>query len=957
MTVREPRSAWPQSLTCVALDLESTGLSPDADDIIEVGAVKFRGEEILGTFSTLVNPQRPIPAFIQILTGITDKDVEGAPSFASVAGSIEAFAGAHPIVGHNIGFDLQFLRRKGLRLPGPAYDTFDLATILLPDLPDYSLASVCQGLDVAIDRPHRALPDAQMAAAVFARLIEALGRLSPEVLAEAARMAKRCDWSLRYVIQQIADGVGGSPLQSSEPGLQGVDLHMLAKRLKVEVGPSERKGQQAIDMSSIGAVLGEKGALSKTLERFESRPEQVQMAEAVAQAFQKGGRLIAEAGTGTGKSLAYLVPAALFAHQSGKPVVISTNTINLQEQIIGKDIPAALAALVAGGAIGDAAEVPFTLLKGRGNYLCLARWATLKGGDLPLTVAEARTLIKVLLWLRNTESGDRGELNLTPPEAAVWGRISAQGFDDRGGPCPFARRGLCFYHAARQRAEGAQLVVVNHALLTLDARLESLLPGYSHLVIDEAHNLEDVATNQWGAEVDEAELDDFLGRIVGGQGPVGAGILGAFRLALRSIALPEGGRKDLAALIEQVDGDAQSLRSHLAALFRVLGDFLEKRTRANSTYEPKVHLTPAVRADPAWAKTRPIWENIDLVMGKIEKDLAGLHASAEQFSASMGGNREERLLEIDAVHELGEQLRANLAAMLGQPEESMVYWLGASGTESTLRLHSAPLHVGPILKHALFASKETVILTGATLSTEGNFEYVKERLCVEPTSELLLGSPFDYSSLALIYVPSDMPEPGSPTYQDALNRIIADVSQAAGGKTLALFTSRATLRNTRSGLREDLGRCGITVLGQGIDGSPRQLVKTFKSTPNTVLLGSGSFWEGVDIGGGALSVLVITRLPFTVPSEPVFAARSQKFDDPFSSYAVPQAVIRFRQGFGRLIRRKTDRGVLVILDRRVFSKRYGTAFLDSIPRCARKIAPAKDLPAEALRWLAQRPLE
>ena len=266
-------------------------------------------------------------------------------------------------------------------------------------------------------------------------------------------------------------------------------------------------------------------------------------------------------------------------------------------------------------------------------------------------------------------------------------------------------------------------------------------------------------------------------------------------------------------------------------------------------------------------------------------------------------------------------------------------------------LNAAPLEVGELLQERLFSQKESVVLTSATMSTQGNFRHITERLGLDDVDELLVDSPFDYPNSVLLCVPGDMPDPNNGGYQAALQKALIDICRAAGGRTMGLFTSHASLQAARSGIKDTLERDGYQVLGQGVDGPPRALLEAFLREPKSVLLGTASFWEGVDIPGGALKALVVARLPFNVPTEPVFAARSQLFDDPFNQYAVPQSVLRFRQGFGRLIRGEEDRGVVVVLDQRIVSRRYGRVFLESIPECSQSRGTLRDLPREVGRWL------
>ncbi|MEE8469812.1 MAG: helicase C-terminal domain-containing protein, partial [Dehalococcoidia bacterium] len=309
------------------------------------------------------------------------------------------------------------------------------------------------------------------------------------------------------------------------------------------------------------------------------------------------------------------------------------------------------------------------------------------------------------------------------------------------------------------------------------------------------------------------------------------------------------------------------------------------------------------------------------------------------------------MLEITSLLHRNNELSEQIDCLISYSEPDDIYWLSIDGQTDAVSLSAAPLSVSKVLQQSLFSPKDCVILTGATLSTEGTFEYISGRLGQEHTKQLLLDAPFDYLNSAMLYLPNDIPDPGSPGYQQAVETVLLELCRACRGRTLVLFTSHAALRATHEAIQVPLAEEGILVLGQGVDGSPKQLVATFKSNPETVLLGASSLWEGIDIVGDTLSVLVVARLPFNVPTEPVFAARSEMFDDPFNQYAIPRATIRFKQGFGRLIRSRSDRGAMVILDRRLQSKRYGAAFLDSIPLCTVVRGSSQHLPSAVCKWL------
>ena len=949
-------------LVLVAIDLETTGLEPGVDEIIEVGAVKFRGREVVGRFTSYVDPGRGIPSFIQQLTGITPADVDGAPSFAAIAGDLEDFLGDHPIVGQHVSFDLNFLARRGLRPPGPVYDTFDLATVLFPTRTGYSLRDLARHFAVGHENPHRAQDDAEAAMGVLLGLIDTLRALPQHVQAGIRGIADRSDWPMRHLLRAIvppATPTLGGAGSNDEIGFEGIDLEDLMERLDAGPGPlprssppigNDESGPAPAEPSRVAAWFDDQGPLASVLPGYEPRTEQAAMTEAVAGSLDEGKRLVVEAGTGVGKSLAYLLPALRHAVGNNERVVVSTNTINLQEQLLTKDIPAALETLARAGEVEDGAART-ALLKGRANYLCLRRWAALRNGQ-SLSAAEARLTAKLLVWLQTTSTGDRNELSLAPPDFPIWSRLSAQGAEGQIGRCSFAKQGRCFYQAARRRAEGADVVVVNHALLALGATNDSLLPDYDHLVVDEAHNLEEVVTNQWGFTVSEEAFDRVLERVLGGAPSAGTGVATPLDALARSIAVSEQRRADYAQTVEDLQASVLQVRRHLTMLFKALTDFATKRSDSGGDYNVSLRLTGALRSQPAWSALQAEWEQADIALAKVDRAVdkaANLATSAVEGEIP---DKESLLIEAQAVTEQLAELRDALRAGVANPDEGGIYWIEVGARDGVTRLRSAPLHVGADLNQRLFDQKKSVVLTSATLSVGGSLGYIEERLSLDGPNELMVGSPFDYPSRVLGFFPNDIPEPNRPGYQAAVHDAIADAARAAGGRMLALFTSRASLRTARRFLPDLLTGEEITVLAQGQDGNPAQLVERLRSDPRAVVLGTGSFWEGVDIPGDALSVLVITKLPFNVPSDPVFAARSQQFGAPFDQYGLPQAVLRFKQGFGRLIRRKTDKGVLLCLDRRVLSKPYGKTFVDSIPRCTFQAGSVSELPDAVAGWLA-----
>ena len=923
----------------VALDLETTGLNSERDAITEIGAVKFQGKDTLETFQTLVNPYREIPAEVRRLTGISQKSVDRAPPFSAVAGQLRDFIGPHPIVGHNIPFDISFLTRHGLELSNPLYDTRDLASILMPSFNDYSLSGLAGELGAEHARPHRALDDARATHGVFVSLIDRLGDLDGAAVAYIGHLASRARWP----IGRLFKAATGAVLSGSDTGLTGLDMHGLAKRL----GRPDRlvKANENIETPAtddLAAFLGPNSLFARAFDGFEHRPQQVEMMRAVADAFEANEHLIVEAGTGVGKSMAYLLPAVLRSLRSGERVVISTNTINLQEQLLNKDIPALVGVLERGGIIPEG-EFRVAPLKGRANYLCLRRWDQLGRGD-NLSSDDTRLLGKTLVWLRSTETGDRAEINLAGRDAVVWNRLSA----GEKRQCPGTRgEGPCFLRAARDRAEGAHVVVVNHALLLSDLAMGGgLLPDYRHLIVDEAHHLEEEATRQMGFSVPQGRLGEALDTL--------ARLLTEARVLLRTTG-PQRGEELVADLESRL---IKRVKDSWDKLWNVLDGFLDSH-QGDGGDQPMLRITRSTRSQPGWSEVELAWENVDVVLSDATSRVDTLRRSVE--AAPSGGPLDpgDLTLELTTWLEDLSEMQDRLKSLLVAPSEELrIDWMARlqegrgdpSGRSYNLALHSAPLDVGQDLETELFSNKDSVILTSATLSTQGTFDYIRQRVGLADGKELLVGSPFDYRKAALLLLPEDMPPPDSWPYQSAMEELLSSLARRLGGHTLVLFTSHSALRGAAQGLRPALEAEGIRVLAQGVDGSPKQIVRSFGADPSAVILGTSSFWEGVDLSGGILKALVLARLPFHVPTEPIFAARSDHYEDPFHQYALPQAVLRFRQGFGRLIRGSQDRGCIVTMDSRITSRAYGKAFLDSLPPCTVKQAPLGAIPEYAAEW-------
>lgn len=936
----------------VALDLETTGLRPEHDAIIEIGAVKFRENEVLETWSSLINPQRSIPHKITQLTGITQAEVDQAPTLSSVIGPLRSFVKDYPIVGHNVPFDLRFLERHDLFLDNPAIDTFELASILLPHAARYSLGILADTLSITFPTRHRALDDALATKDLFLGLLQQASQLDLSVIREINRLAARSHWSLRPIFQDLErnkvrfafTGSIGQQLMA-KGALDGEGSMRLLFTQEERAKPLQPKAErQLLDVDSLAAMLGEDGDFSYKFPGYEYRPQQVEMLRAVAEAFNERQHLLVEAGTGTGKSIAYLLPAAHFAVQNGERVVISTNTINLQDQLFLKDVPDLQKILPF--------EFKAALLKGRSNYICLRRLTAMRRAG-NLSVDELRVLAKVLVWLPSTMIGDRAELFMpTLGERLIGNRICSDSENCLAERCTFRQEGKCFFYRARQQAEGAHLIVVNHALLLSDVAVENrVLPEYRYLIVDEAHHLEDATTHQLSFEINLRSAQRLLSELSQRPGPRRyIGYLAEVMARCRG-SVPEAIERELESYIRDLHQEVEAAERSLHEFFDTLSLFLKEHSRPGGKYDQRIRLTSGLRVQPAWADVEIAGDNFSVHLFKCSGGLKRLYSGLGDLEDYDISDYEDLLQGLLGYHQRLEDLREQLNALIAEPSPGDIYWVKIAAKDEELSLHAAPLHIGHLVEQHLLAPKKCVVLTSATLCTDGDFSFIKERLNAWEAQEMAVGSPFDYVNSTLLYLVNDIPAPNQPYYQKAVEQALIALCRATRGRTLALFTSYNQLRNTSKTITRSLAEHDIVVFQQGDGSSRRQLLENFRTTPRSVLLGTRSFWEGIDVMGEALSCLVIARLPFSVPTDPVFAARSETFEDPFGQYAVPETILRFRQGFGRLIRSKTDRGVVVILDKRVLTKSYGQSFLNSLPESTVKRGSLADLPAEAARWI------
>lgn len=705
-----------------------------------------------------------------------------------------------------------------------------------------------------------------------------------------------------------------------------------------------------LDPSTVLKYLQEGGPLSQLIPTYESRQEQQEMLLSVIDAYHQNSITLIEAGTGTGKSLAYLLPAVLWALKKKEKTLISTNTINLQEQLIHKDIP--LVRKILG------LDFKAVLVKGMSNYVCLRKLEDAKNEINLLPGEDSLAIQKIAIWSEKTHDGSRSSLGFLP-EAGTWEKVHAETDMCSGKDCPFYDR--CFFFKARESAKSAHLLIANHHLTFADLASKTdqesneggVLPNYQRIIFDEAHNIEDVATEFFADKVSNLGLMHILSRLANEKQGYASGKLPLLKKLLTDfygVDTPS----EISRLIGRLSIDIPTLRwdlmQHLIDCFQKLNEFSkqEKRLFQKESDDHSLRLTDEHFQSAFWK---------EVVTNAIKKFL---QSSQNYIQEILGIDQVIRGLNSEKLDEKTKNVRQEINALLSRFSESIgiisrylrdelptncVRWMESQlkGKNFALELVDAKLDISEHLIDALFLPHKSVILTSATLTTDNQFDFMKTRLGLDQLkgraiSEHIYKSPFNYKKQAVLFVPTDIPDPSRVEFQDALIFQIASCIRASSGNAFVLFTSYQLLDYCYKELLEPLQKEGFHLLRQG-DDSRSALIKRFKETEASVLFGTDSFWEGVDVVGDALRCVIITKLPFKPPSEPIIQARSEAIakagGNPFMEYSLPQAIVKFKQGFGRLIRTKNDRGCVVCLDTRLAIKPYGKLFINSLPDCTK----------------------
>ncbi|MDN5354692.1 MAG: ATP-dependent helicase DinG [Candidatus Cloacimonadota bacterium] len=908
----------------VVFDLETTGFNFEQEDIIEIGAVKYANNKKIESFSEFIKPTKPVPEFIKQLTHITDEQLNQASPLPVVLEKFLHFIDNNLLVCHNTDFDIGFLKAKMEKTSFPPFtnrflDTLELSRIYLPFAANHKLTTLCKYFKIELKNAHRAIYDAQATADLFMKLQTTIREdiplnLNNQVL-QIARVAAPSTDLLAFLEDITRQQQKTALLKKNKP------KKFLSGRNYIKNEPEQ------FTEYTISEVFGKNGVFYENFENYELRSGQLKMADAVLSSFLNDEFLLVEAGTGVGKSLAYLVPALIHTNQNQCKVIISTNTKNLQEQLFYKDLPLVKKLL----------NLPFeaVLLKGRRNYLCIKKWNEIVlDPERKLTSYEAEIMLNLLVWQYYTLTGDISENSSFSLKRnnALWKRLSADQHFCNKRKCQFYNK--CYLMNIRQKAEKAHLVIINHHLLLADLQSENAALGeYDYLIVDEAHNMPHMAPIELGIALGYADIINFLNQIYTIRNKFQSGALVTLKAAANKSRFNNEKKSKLLASISQFIDEINDIKSYFSSYFLKIDKLVQQKGS---------HGKLRVNSDEEFPELNKELEKIITIWEDFSRKF---NAMLELF-----GNIEEKLFvdyqqnadNLRAINQRIAEFYNTLAYFFNPDWENNAIWLSNFQTNDAKYpagiINSAPLNIDDILYTKLYKKLKAAIFTSATMAIRGKFKYYASRMGLdklEYRNDLVVESPFDYKKQAMVLVAGFLPDPKDKYFSDQSLEIIKNSVNITQKGVMTLFTSYRDLNNAHEHLSKEFYSKDILLLTQGKGMGRSAMLQEFRENKKAVLFGTNSFWEGVDIPGEALSLLILYKLPFQVPSEPVIEAYLQKLEaegkNSFMHFMMPNALLKYRQGFGRLIRNKTDSGIVLVLDSRIRSKSYGQYFKKIIP--------------------------
>ncbi|MGP4107457.1 ATP-dependent DNA helicase DinG [Virgibacillus sp. L01] len=928
----------------VVIDLETTGHSPaEYDKIIEVGIVVIENNEITDEFSTFFNPDMPIPSFITNLTGITDHDVQGAPIFKDKAQEIINLFDNGYLIAHNVPFDLGFLNEElasnGFKqLNNPIIDTVELSRVLYPQAPSYKLGQLAEFLDIMHDNPHRALADAYVTAQLFLKLQQKIKLLPYETTVHLLGLEKMLKSDIYSLLHEQEKALAFSVDEYDNiDTYRGLAFKSTAEAKTINKDIDTAFGNFLDDIYEYG------GSMEQQMRKYEKRNGQREMSETVYDAFRMKNHALIEAETGTGKTLAYLIPAIYEAVSEKKRVVVSTYTTQLQSQLMDEEIPL----------IHKLVSIPFkiALLKGKQHYISLEKFehalSSEKADNYDITLTKAM----ILVWLTETVTGDIDEIQLPSSGYLFYRKISTdtEGSTDPTNPW-FSRS---YYQKAREKAQQADILITNHALLCTDMFNDyQLLPSYDKAIIDEAHHLEETASKHYGLKLDYVHVQYTLTQIGDTKDGSWLGkLLTNYQINRESF------------LVDEWDNIYNKAKYEVDDLFRMLFQYvIEQKQREKSLSDIgriQYRFDEAKESSAQWNVIQEMATRLTFFIRDLIHLLSHLKQSLLKGKDIDKNNVEELTRIMEALQSIIDSLDH---LFLMDEGNKNVKWMEieAYGAKNAVYLYSEPTDMSTLLSDDFFSEKESIILTSATLTMKNSFSFITSRLGLQSdqTQTTKINSPFSYENQVQLMIPNDFPDIKHGNLDDFIYstcEAILSLAQITNGRMLVLFTSYDMLRKSYNLLRETIDINKYMLIAQGISsGSRSRLKKNFQTFDQSILLGTSSFWEGVDIPGDDLSCLMIVRLPFQPPNHPLYEAKANHFKNEgknaFFELALPNAVIRFKQGFGRLIRSSNDRGIVFVCDARIIQARYGKYFTESIPSVPITYESTQTLMDKAWKW-------
>ncbi len=914
------------SIDIIAIDTETTGLNPDKDEIIEIAAVKYHKGVKVDTFNSFVKPLKDVPHYIEYLTHITPSDLSNAPTIIQVLPKLKTFLGHNVIIGQNTRFDLDFINAQLIRynelpLLNQWWDTSELGRIYLPYVSNHKLGTMCEHFNISLNNAHRAINDAIATAELFYKLIEyAVSNYSVIVNARILELSRQAqlESNLTSLMEIISDYQRKFSLISAKPKSTVNQTHNILEHKFLNP-----------HIYSQPEIFNENGILHSQFPQFEFRAGQLDMAESTESAFKNNHYLVVEAGTGVGKSFAYLIPALQFAYKNQKKVVVSTNTKNLQEQLFNKDLPILTKIL----------QVPFkaVLVKGRDNYICERKWEELlTEQSRGLTPYEASAMLHILIWKLNTTTGDVTENSSFDKSRfnIFWYRLCSDRHNCAGRKCQFFTR--CFVMKLRKAVEDASLIIANHSLLLADLKSDHASLGeYEYLIIDEAHNIMQTATKQLGIELGYTDLINQVNQLSKVYRKKNIAFVEQIDRALNKSVLGDSVKDQIKFITNNLEELIEKNRQMIQNFFAYLGDQCEQADSFGKLRIKVVDQLPNLFSQ---------FEQIINFWKDLRKEIHALHNVFSTINSKQIPAYDilfERVQEIDLRAFETEQ---ELLLLMNPDLENYAMWLEA-GQKTDRNIPGAMLCLAPIevdyhLNNIVYKNVPSIIFTSATMALRNSFKFFLHQSGIalvddKHVVEKVVESPFDYAGQSKLLIAGFLPEPSDKYFQAQALDLMELIFESSPVGTLTLFTSYKDLEAAYNKLNDILYQRNRPLFAQGKWSSRSALLDEFKKHNNAVLLGTSSFWEGIDVQGESLSLLVLFKLPFQVPSEPIVEAYIDKLEksnkDSFMHYILPNALLRLRQGFGRLIRSKTDKGVVVIIDPRVTTKRYGHYFQEVLP--------------------------